>query len=77
MTMAAGRERRGQRYEFLLAGELSETVRSAFPELTSVPGAAGGTVLFGEVEDMSHLRGLLDRFQTMGLTILEMRQLPY
>jgi hypothetical protein len=32
--------------------------------------------MFGPVEDNAHLHGLLDRFQTFGLTVLELRQLP-
>jgi hypothetical protein len=64
------------RYEFLMHGVVSETVLSAFPELTAAKGPAGGTVLFGTVYDDSHLHGLLARFQMFGLTLLEMRRLP-
>ena len=64
------------RYEFLLEGRLSETVLAMFPELTARPGPIGGTVLFGPVEGRAHLSGLLDRFQTLGLTVVEMRRLP-
>jgi hypothetical protein len=64
------------RYEFLMEGRVAETVLSAFPELSATKGAAGGTVLFGAVYDDAHLHGLLARFQTFGLTLLEMRRLP-
>lgn len=64
------------RYEFLVAGQVSGNVRALFPELETTEGAAGGTVMFGPVVDASHLHGVLDRFQTLGLTLLEMRQLP-
>ncbi|QYJ04834.1 hypothetical protein KUV85_03885 [Nocardioides panacisoli] len=64
------------RYEFLLGVRVSDTVRAAFPELTATTGAAGGTVFFGEVEDDAHLHGILARFQTLGLSVLEMRRLP-
>ena len=64
------------RYEFLMHGNISETVLSAFPELTAGKGPAGGTVLFGAVHDDAHLHGLLARFQSFGLTLLEMRRLP-
>ena len=37
------------RYEFLIAGEPSETVRAAFPELTFAPAPAGGTAMYGPV----------------------------
>jgi len=33
-------------------------------------------VLFGAVLDGPHLHGLLDRFRTFGLTLVEMRRLP-
>ncbi|WP_027861699.1 hypothetical protein [Marmoricola sp. URHB0036] len=64
------------RYEFLVHGVVSETVLSAFPELTAAKGPAGGTALFGAVYDDAHLHGLLARFQMFGLTLLEMRRLP-
>jgi hypothetical protein len=64
------------RYEFLMHGTVSETVLSAFPELTAAKGPAGGTALYGAVYDDAHLHGLLARFQAFGLTLLEMRRLP-
>ena len=64
------------RYEFLLPGRVSESVVAAFPELTAGPSPMGGTVMFGPVQDSAHLHGLLDRFQTLGLTVVELRQLP-
>ncbi|MGY1699404.1 hypothetical protein [Geodermatophilus sp. SYSU D00766] len=64
------------RYEFLIPGRASESVVAAFPELLVGVGATGGTVLFGPVKDGAHLHGLLDRFQHLGLTIVELRQLP-
>jgi hypothetical protein len=68
--------RRAVRYEFLVAGRLSDTVLAEFPELQASRGAAGGTALYGAVEDSAHLHGLLSRFETLGITIVEMRQLP-
>jgi hypothetical protein len=64
------------RYEFLVAGQLSDSARAMFPELRSTRGPAGGTAMFGEVEDSAHLHGILDRLQDLGLVLLEMRQLP-
>ncbi len=64
------------RYEFLLAGRLSDRVIASFPELRARSGPAGGTVMFGEVSDAAHLRGLLDRFQNLAVSVVEMRQLP-
>ena len=64
------------RYEFIIAGEPSDTVRAAFPELTCTPAPAGGTAMYGPVRDFAHLRGLLARFDDLGLTVVEMRRLP-
>jgi hypothetical protein len=64
------------RYEFLMNGTVAETALAAFPELRTTKGPAGGTVLFGAVYDDAHLHGILARFQSLGLTLLEMRRLP-
>ena len=64
------------RYEFLLSVQLSGTTRAAFPELDAGPGPTGGTALWGGVEDDSHLAELLARFAHLGLTVVEMRQIP-
>ena len=63
------------RYEIRVDGLMSETLTKAFPELEHVI-MAGQTVLFGRVIDEGHLYGLLVRFQSQGLRVVEMRQLP-
>ena len=63
------------RYEFQLAEHMSPTATSAFPELTSREERRG-TILFGPVRDRSELYGFLDRFEIMGLTVLEVHRLP-
>jgi hypothetical protein len=63
------------RYEIRVEGDLSETLAEAFPELGHVV-MAGQTLLFGPVIDDAHLFGLLARCQSLGLRVLEMRQLP-
>ncbi|MER7197136.1 hypothetical protein CG723_00730 [Streptomyces sp. CB01635] len=63
------------RYEIRVEGHMSETLTKAFPELGHVM-MAGQTVLFGPVVDDAHLYGLLARLQSLGLRVLEMRQLP-
>lgn len=63
------------RYEIRVEGHLSETLAKAFPELGHVV-MAGQTVLYGPVVDEAHLYGLLARCQSLGLRVLEMRQLP-
>ncbi|MET7378709.1 hypothetical protein ABZT08_07740 [Streptomyces sp. NPDC005526] len=63
------------RYEIRVDGHISETLAEAFPELDHVV-ISGQTVLFGPVVDEAHLYGLLDRCQSLGLRVLEMRRLP-
>ena len=65
------------RYEFILEERLTATTREVFPELReSTAIEMPGSVVFGTVLDGPHLHGLLDRFQTLGLTLVEMRRLP-
>ncbi|MFB0619550.1 hypothetical protein [Streptomyces sp. AGS-58] len=63
------------RYEIRVDGHMSETMAQAFPELERVL-MSGQTVLFGPVIDEAHLYGLLNRCQSLGLRVVEMRQLP-
>ncbi|MFJ8111531.1 hypothetical protein [Streptomyces sp. NPDC096132] len=63
------------RYEIRVDGQLSETLVKVFPELDHVV-MSGQTVLFGHVVDEAHLYGLLARCQSLGLRVLEMRQMP-
>ena len=69
-------ERHAVRYEFLIREQLSPTVRDAFPELKVNAGPVGGTILYGPVADDAALHGLLARFANLGITVIEMRQLP-
>ncbi|HLT10395.1 MAG TPA: hypothetical protein VK028_06260 [Micromonosporaceae bacterium] len=64
------------RYEFLVAGHVSETVRAAFPEFDVADGPAGGTAIYGPVRDHAALGGVLARFDQLGLIVVEMRKLP-
>ncbi|EPD63896.1 MULTISPECIES: hypothetical protein [Streptomyces] len=63
------------RYEIRVDGLMSDTLAKAFPELDHVV-MSGQTVLFGSVVDEAHLYGLLARCQSLGLHVLEMRQVP-
>ncbi|GAA4320028.1 hypothetical protein GCM10023086_44190 [Streptomyces venetus] len=63
------------RYEIRVDGQMSETLVKVFPELEHVT-MPGQTVLYGPVVDMAHLYGLLTRFQSLGLRVVEMRRLP-
>ncbi|WP_072802430.1 hypothetical protein [Rhodococcoides yunnanense] len=62
------------RYEFLISGELSIRALSAFPELTVAPSQHAFTALRGPIDNDTQLRGMLARFDTMGLTVVEMRR---
>ncbi|MER6629522.1 hypothetical protein ABT301_14965 [Streptomyces sp. NPDC000987] len=62
-------------YEIRVDGHMSETLTSAFPELEHVV-ISGQTVLFGPLVDEAHLYGLLARFQSLGLHVVELRRLP-
>ncbi|WP_053202626.1 hypothetical protein [Jiangella muralis] len=64
------------RYEFLVTGRVSDTVRAAFPEFDVADGPAGGTSIYGPVRDWAALRGVLARLDALGLTVVEMRKLP-
>jgi hypothetical protein len=48
---------------------------AAFEGLTST-GQPVATVLYGPVQDQAALYGLLDRIQSLGLELVEIRQLP-
>ncbi|MER8187872.1 hypothetical protein [Kitasatospora sp. NPDC094015] len=63
------------RYEFRVAGLVSPALAEAFPELAraSVPEQS---LFHGAVTDEAHLYGLLLRFQSVGLRVVELRQLP-
>ncbi|MFH9694235.1 hypothetical protein [Streptomyces globisporus] len=61
------------RYEIRVEGQMSRTLTNAFPELESCI-VAGQTLLFGQVTDEAHLYGLLARFQSLGLHVVEMRR---
>lgn len=63
------------RYEVWIAEQISPTAIAAFPGLAA-RRQPGGTVLSGPVRDQAHLHGVLARIQTLGLTLLELRQLP-
>jgi hypothetical protein len=64
------------RVEFLIDGDLSDSTLARFPELEVARGPAGGTVLFGDVVDRAHLDGILARFRSLDIAVVEFRQLP-
>ncbi|MFC9553847.1 hypothetical protein ACFTWF_23655 [Rhodococcus sp. NPDC056960] len=64
------------RYAFRIGGVLSEKIVAAFPELQVGDRTTGETTtLYGRIDSPTDLRGMLARFDALGLTVLEMRRL--
>ena len=67
--------RAGGSYEIRVRGRLSDSLVAAFEGLhASVEPVE--TVLHGPVQDQAELYGLLDRIQSLGLELVEVRRLP-
>ena len=62
-------------YEIRIKGRLSDSLLAAFEGLTATVEPVE-TVLHGPIADQSSLHGLLDRIQSLGLELIEIRQLP-
>jgi hypothetical protein len=62
-------------YEIRIKGRLSDSLTGAFEDFTAAVKPAE-TVMRGEVRDQSELHGLLDQIQSLGLELIEVRQLP-
>ena len=65
----------GGSYEIRIKGRLSDPALAAFEGLTATVQPVE-TVLHGPVQDQSSLHDLLDRIQSLGLELIEIRQLP-
>ena len=61
-------------YEIRIRGRLSDSLCGAFEEFTTAIKPAE-TVMRGELRDQSELHGLLDRIQSLGLELIEVRKL--
>jgi hypothetical protein len=64
-------------YQFIVDGTPTELVRQAFPELkvTDAP-VHGGTSLHGDLPDNAAVRSVLNKLDDLGLSLVEMRQIP-
>ena len=62
-----------RRYEFRVAGLVSERTRDAFPDMT-VSDAPAETIILGEVVDESHLHGVLALIQDLGLRVVSINE---
>ena len=62
-------------YEITVRGRLTDTMLTAFDGLDASPGAAD-TVLRGEIVDQAALFGVLERIESLGLELLDVRRNP-
>ncbi len=64
-----------ERYEFRVKGRIGSSVAASFDEFDSEVEPAM-TVLRGPVRDQSDLHAVLERIQSLGLELVEFRQVP-
>lgn len=62
-------------YEIRIKGRLSDSLTGAFEDFTTAVRPAE-TVMRGELRDQSELQGVLERIQSLGLELIELRRLP-
>lgn len=62
-------------YEIRIRGKLGEPVIESFGDLDASVKPAE-TVLRGTLPDQAALHGLLDRIQSLGLELIEVKQVP-
>jgi hypothetical protein len=65
----------GGSYEIRIKGRLSDSLLAAFEGLDASVEPAE-TVLHGPLQNQAALHGLLDRIQSLGLELVEVRRLP-
>jgi hypothetical protein len=63
------------KYEFRIRGRLSAPLLERFDSLES-DMARVETILHGPVRDQAELHGIIERVQSMGLELIELRRLP-
>ena len=61
-------------YEIRVKGRLSDSLCSALEDFTASVAPAE-TVMRGELRDQSELHGVLERIQSLGLELIEVRRL--
>ena len=60
-------------YEIRIKGRLSDSLTGVFEDFTTAVKPAE-TVMRGEIRDQSELHGLLERIQSLGLELIEVRR---
>jgi hypothetical protein len=73
-TMRSTRER-SWNYQIVVGSELSERYAVAF-EGMRMETKGGQTILTGEVKDQSHLHGILERINALGLRLVSIESRP-
>ena len=63
------------KYEIRIRGRLSATVLARFDSLESDVDRVE-TVLHGRIRDQAELHGIIERVQSLGLELVEVRRLP-
>src|SRR5262249_47504907 len=63
------------KYEFRIRGRLSEPLLARFEMLESEVERVEA-VLHGPIRDQAELHGIIDRVQSLGLELIEVRRLP-
>jgi hypothetical protein len=63
------------KYQFRIRGRLSEPALERFDMLESEHERVE-TVLHGPVRDQAELHGIIERVQSLGLELIEVRRLP-
>ena len=64
--------RKKKAYRIVVRAEIGERFAAAFEEM-EVRIAEGRTIITGEVVDQSHLHGILDRINALGLELLSIQ----
>jgi hypothetical protein len=70
----SGRQRTRKAYRIVVRTEIGERFAAAF-EGMDVRIGEGRTVITGEVVDQSHLHGILDRINALGLELVSLQPL--
>ena len=61
-------------YEIRIKGRLSDSLSCAFEDFTASVKPAE-TIMRGDLRDQSELHGVLDRIQSLGLELIEVRRI--
>lgn len=64
------------RYVFVVKGSVTSDALEALPGMSATRHPAGGTAVYGPVEEAAGLLGVLERLRDLGLSVVEIRRLP-